>query len=213
MKLKWPFDKLSSGSLSPEARIVRDALRSLPRRRAPQDLTMKLRILASRERVRQLERRTFATRWQAMRDRWSLSLENLARPLALPAAGGLLSAFILFSMLVAPTYPLRDLRPQGDIPTVLKSGPSLSSTGILDSINNDSDFFIDVVVNEQGRVVDYSFSDNTALAKDPALRRNVGNVLFFTEFNPATEWSGGKCWPVSGKLRISLRRGSIDVKG
>lgn len=174
---------------------------------------MKLRILASRERVRQRERRTLSTRWSALRDRWSLSLENLARPLALPAAGGLLSAFILFSMLVAPTYPLRDLTAQGDIPTILKSDPSLSSTGILDSINNESDFFIDVVVNEHGRAVDYSFSDDAALAKDPALRRNIGNVLFFTEFNPATEWAGGKCWAVSGKLRISLRRGSIDVKG
>src|SRR5579864_7194847 len=82
---------------------LRQIVRSLPGRIAPADLTLRLRVAASRARV---EVRG-PGRWPRFRDRLLLTLDNLMRPLALPAAGGLCSAIFLFSTLVPtfmPTY-------------------------------------------------------------------------------------------------------------
>jgi predicted anti-sigma-YlaC factor YlaD len=66
----------------------------------PEVLAEKLRVLASHERVRQLTRVSFSTRLTALVSRIRLEFDNLMRPVALPFTGGLLSALILFSLLV-----------------------------------------------------------------------------------------------------------------
>src|SRR3974390_3187411 len=81
---------------------VVQALRSLPRLRPPAKLNSSLRVIASRE-VQRLVRGRSLTRM----DRFRLSFDNLMRPLALPFAGGVFSAVILFSMWVVPSYPVR----------------------------------------------------------------------------------------------------------
>src|SRR5689334_21829030 len=81
-------------------RRVREALGSLPKRVPPPELTMRLRVAASRALA---ESAGGATPWGRWCNRCQLWLKNLMRPLALPLAGGLCSAVFLFSALV-PTF-------------------------------------------------------------------------------------------------------------
>src|ERR1700676_2077824 len=70
---------------------IREALRSLPRRIPPYDLTVLLRAAASQVRM---QTASGASAWTRARDRFQLTLSNLMRPLALPLAGGLCAALV-----------------------------------------------------------------------------------------------------------------------
>src|SRR5678809_406058 len=73
-------------------------LRSLPPREPPAGLNTSLRVIASRERQRMLEGRGVRRICGSWLDRTRLWSQQLLRPLALPAAGGVFSAVVLFSM-------------------------------------------------------------------------------------------------------------------
>src|ERR1700676_1294335 len=98
-------DFQGQGEISDEA--LSRALRSLPCRVSPAGLTTSLRVIASRERQRILGQRSFAHRWAGWGDSLSPAMPNFMRPMAIPFAGGVLSAVVFFSMWVVPTYPLR----------------------------------------------------------------------------------------------------------
>src|SRR5207302_196840 len=66
----------------------------------PAHLAANLRVLASHERARRVSRASLSTRTQFVYDRIRLWFDNLMRPMALPLGGGLLSAVVLFSVLV-----------------------------------------------------------------------------------------------------------------
>src|SRR5579864_3628110 len=90
-------------------------LRSLPPRVPPAKLATSLRVIASRERQRLVEGRSLSQICASWLDRTRFTLKDMLRPLALPTAGGVFSAVVLFSMWVVPTYPLR-AKIVGDIP-------------------------------------------------------------------------------------------------
>lgn len=175
------------------------ALRSLRPRVQPLGLRTSLRVLASRE----LRRRTGIV-WL---DRVHLFFDNLMRPLALPFAGGIFSTVLLFSMCLAPSYPMRG---QGsfDVPITGTTQPTVKGTGPILPTGNDVTVY--VTIDRQGRMVDYAIvSGGNGTDNDP-LRRNIEIQLLLTEFNPATTAFGQ---PTSGKMRLSLRSSSIDVRG
>src|ERR1700674_1391684 len=62
---------------------IREALRSLPRRTPPSDLTLRLRVAASQARA---QAANGVSSWGCKRERFQLVLHNLWRPLALPLA-------------------------------------------------------------------------------------------------------------------------------
>jgi hypothetical protein len=177
---------------------LREALRSLPHRTPPPDLTVRLRVAASKARV---------NRFQGWRERFQLSLANLMRPLALPAAGGLCSALFLFSTLV-PTFRAAfamDNSP-GDVPTVLTTEPTLKFMAPVAFFNGDA--VVDLKIDEQGRIINYAIEGAPGPASDQ-LRHNIENSLLFTEFWPATHFGR----PIAGTIRISFRSSHIDVRG
>jgi anti-sigma factor RsiW len=79
---------------------LRARLRRLEEPRIPEALTVRLRVLASHERVRRMARTSWPARIASWRDRIRLNFENLMQPVALPVAGGVLSALLLFGALV-----------------------------------------------------------------------------------------------------------------
>ncbi len=103
---------------------VRDKLRSLPKLTPPADLTTRLRVVASKVRT---ESFGGASPWRRWLDRVELSLHNLMRPLALPAAGGLCAAVFLFSTLVPTFQSAYAMSESGDIPTMLSTEPILKT--------------------------------------------------------------------------------------
>jgi len=175
------------------------ALRSLRPRVPPLGLTVSLRVLASRE----LRRRT-GTAWA---DRIHLFFDNLMRPLALPLAGGVFSTVLLFSMCLAPSYPMQG-NGSFDVPPIAPTQPTVKGTGPI--LSTGSDVTVDVTIDGQGRMVDYMIVSGGDGQDNEALRRRIETVLLLTEFNPATGPFGQ---PTSGKMRLSLRSSSIDVRG
>jgi hypothetical protein len=194
-----------SATLSSDDQMSR-ALRNLPARVPPPGLTTRLRVLASQERRRQIENRGWPERYDAWRGRFLLTVNNLMRPLAVPLAGGVFSAVVLFSMWVVPTYPVRaDNRV--DVPTALATGVTVKGAAPMAMAADD--MVVDVTVDNQGRMVDYTIVTGPAVLNDDVLRRRLENLLLFTEFVPATAF--GK--PTAGKMRLSFGSSHIDVKG
>jgi hypothetical protein len=185
---------------------IREALRSLPRRVPPSDLTVRLRVAASQARIRTADG---ASPWTRARDRFQLALANLMRPLALPLAGGLCAALVLFSALVptfTATFAINKTDALVDVPTMLTTEPSLKYMAPIAFA--EADAVVDLNIDDQGRIVNYSIV--SAPGQTEQLRRRIENNLLFTEFWPATAF--GK--PISGTVRISFHNSShVEVKG
>ncbi len=190
-----------------QLRAVKATLGALPRLRAPEELTMRLRVAASRhlaERRRWESWRSAATYWFDVARVWCM---NLMRPVAIPAAGGLLTAVLLFSML-APTLAVRAASTGDDVPTILSTEAavkqSILSFGVIEE-----DIVVDVLVDDNGRMIDYSAPPGQVWQYDPRLRRFIENTLLCTQFTPATTFGQ----PRTGKVRITLRGNSVEVRG
>lgn len=186
---------------------VRSALRRLPAYVPPPHLDTSLRVIASRERARANRRRTLGNYTASWLDRTSLMLRNIMRPLALPMAGGLVSAMVLFSVL-APGFAMQNPRQlKNDVPTVLSTEASVK--GIAPIALNSADVVVDLVIDENGRMVDYTIVKGSNVVNDESLRRSLENSLLFTTFTPGTTFGQ----PMLSKIRVSLRNSQIDVRG
>ena len=139
-------------------------------------------------------------------DRFRLSFDNLMRPLALPFAGGVFSAVILFSMWVVPSYPVR-ASSTFDVPLGIQTDASVRRMAPI-AATAEMDVVVDVTIDGLGRMVDYSILSG-AVPSDAALRRSIEGFLLLTSFTPATAFGQ----PVEGRLRLTLRSSHIDVKG
>lgn len=180
---------------------LRGAMQSLPAVPPPEELTDRLRVMASRERSRRLLRKNPLG---YLKERFSQWVEGLMRPVALPVAGGLVSTVVLFSMLV-PSIALH--RSAGhDVPTVLFTQATVKSTTPF--AFSDDDFVVEVMVDDQGRMVDYWVAEGGDLAKNPEVRRSIENTLLFTEFTPATAFGQ----PTYSRIYLAFSRREIDVK-
>jgi hypothetical protein len=191
--------------LNPDA--INRALRSLPPREPPPELRTSLRVIASRERQRRSARRDMASTIGLWRGRFELFSENFWRAIFWPAAGGVASAIVLFSMCVVPAYPLR-AHAKADVPTVLTTEVAVKDMAPFFG-GGDDDVVVDVTVDEQGRMIDYAVVAGASALANASLRRRLENVLLFTEFTPATSFGQ----PMASKMRLWFRTSRIDVKG
>jgi len=186
----------------------RAVLRSLPGLAPPKQLVVSLRVLASHERARRLANtRTpdFLSRWLVRARLWE---RIMMRPLALPVAGGLVSAVILFGLIVPNFFAPHAISSNADVPTMLSTEATVVGSGPY-GIGVD-EATVDMTLDSQGRFLDYSIPSGQAWVKDPGARRSVENALLFLRFAPGTTFS----MPASSKIRVTLRRGSyIDVQG
>ena len=134
----------------------------------------------------------------------------MMRPFAVPFAGGLTSAIVLFGVLApAFTRPAYSAR---DVPTGWYTEASVMALGPFPIVEDA--LVLDVTINQQGRMVEYSIAANQGasavqIEESETLRRSVENNLLFTQFVPANFFGQ----PISGKVRIKLLRSQMDVKG
>jgi hypothetical protein len=171
----------------------------------PAELTMRLRVAASRVRAESLRAKS------GWFDRIELAAKNLMRPLALPLAGGICSAVVLFSALVptfTSTYAMNKTAPTGwDVPTMLNTEPSVMCTAPV--VFPEADAIVDLTIDEQGRMVNYTIVSVAPGQKIDQLRPIIENQLLFTAFRPATAF--GK--PISSTVRVSFGASHVDVRG
>jgi hypothetical protein len=177
-------------------RRTQQLLSSVGRRKAPADLSLKLRLAISREAAQ--SRRPY---FHGLRIR----LENAVQGLMVPATAGLVTAVVIFGFLMGFfALPLQAGNP--DVPLMMNTAPQLQQSAFgtpLDSISDDS-LVIEAYVDSNGRVQDYRvLSSPDAKGLPP----QVKNMLIFTTFRPAT--SMGQ--PTSGRAVLSFSK--ISVKG
>jgi hypothetical protein len=146
-------------------------------------------------------------------DRADMMRQNILAPLAVPAAGGLVSAIMIFTM-VLPSYatgPLRNLMGVIDEmpamsfqPARLETLAGFSVSGLGDSASR-AGVVVEATVGVDGDVVDYRI---LAGPDNPAVRRSLDQILLMSRFHP--EVSFGR--RIAGG-RVIMSFSSVDVKG
>lgn len=178
---------------------------ALPRHRAPSEIVGRLQVLASREASRRRSRSSFSAFLRHVRSELFLRVDNLMKPVAVPFAGGLISALLLFAALAPSLAPPNVV--VGDVPTNLSTQATLASSWSFTL--SDDDIVVDVSIDEYGRMTDYTIPSGQDWARDANLVRSLENTLLLTKFTPATKFGQ----PASGRTRITLRRSQMEVRG
>jgi len=185
---------------------MRVSLRTLPKRTPPAALTMRLRVAASHELMRKTRNATWSGWMRACLDDLQFWAQHAMRPFAIPTAGGFFSAVVLFGLL-SPFLSMPLISAVDDVPTGLYTEASVKTATTMSLI--DQDLVVELTIDEQGRMTDYSIPAYQYHATSQALRRAVENNLLFTQFTPATTFGQ----PKIGKIRISFKTSRIDVRG
>src|ERR1039458_3015905 len=179
-------------------RELRGALRQLDKPELPARLLDGLRMLALSERLR-LSHVGFSARAHRWAERLQLVFENLMRPMALPFAGGVLSALVMFAMLVPSLAFPHNFR--NDVPLwVLYTDPALQE---MNSVDASDEIVVEVTIDERGRMQGY------AVTRGQMTPEIENNLVLFSRFAPATVF-GQPTW---GKVLVSFRRSQISVRG
>jgi hypothetical protein len=180
-------------------RELRAALRQLDKPELPARLLEGLRTLALSERLRRLSHVGLAARMHRWAGRMQLVFENLMRPMALPFAGGVLSALVLFAMLVPSLAFPHNFR--NDVPLWrLYTDPALEEMNPVDTCG---ETMVEVTIDERGRVQGYVVTEGSMTPEIES------NLVLFSRFAPATVF-GRPTW---GKVLVSFRRSQISVRG
>jgi len=187
------FDQLSE---------LRRDLVTLPLAPVPARLRTQLQVLASRERARWNSTKTLPLAMRTLSINLKLAVDNLMRPLAVPLAGGLASALLLFG-LVVPTLGFRPAV-RNDVPTVLYTAATLVEVSPV-GVGND-EAVVELHIDAKGQATDYSVQQGEV---SPALQADLNQLMFFSRFTPAT-WFGQ---PTNGKVLVSFRRVRYVVRG
>ncbi len=158
-----------------ELRSVRSSLRNLLRPDAPANLRTRLRVIASSERQMLVESNGSRLRW--IWNSWKLRVNQLMRPLTIPATGGLLSSLLLFGAL-ALTVSTTRRAVQYEVPVYYENhiDPNLVPLELRSSV------FLTLSLDGSGRITDYAVQqgESRSFVADPA--RLQGNNISLPEF-------------------------------
>jgi hypothetical protein len=180
-------------------RELRGALRQLDKPELPVRLLEGLRVLALNERLRRLSHVGLSARAHRWAERMQLVFENLMRPMALPFAGGVLSALVMFAILVPSLAFPHNFR--NDVPLWrLYTDPALEEMNPVDA---GDEMVVEVTIDERGRVQGYVVTQGRMT---PEIENNL---VLFSRFAPATVF-GQPTW---GRVLVSFRRSQISVRG
>ncbi|HYE24610.1 MAG TPA: zf-HC2 domain-containing protein [Clostridia bacterium] len=176
--------------------VTQRAVSALGRKQAPPDLSLKIRVMMSQQLA--------AARrdpWEAILMRW----RNATNAFMVPATAGMLSAVIIFGLLIGMLMPVQ-LSASNDVPTNLYIPPELSSSPFVPEVSGtDGAYVIEAYVDASGRVHDFRIlaGPDDAQARMPEIK----NMMLFTVFRPATSFGQ----PTSGRAILTFS--GISVKG
>lgn len=181
-------------------RAVQDSLAMLPTAKAPENLSLKLRIAISHE---------SSKRASHFFDGLSLYWENAIRPFVLQISAGFASAVVLLVTLgfllgtvAAPPAVLANDEPLGAVTSAHYLYSTEHPRPILTA--QDSTIVVDALINEHGRVYDYTIVSG---AQDPAVSPQILDQLLLSVFQPASVFGA----PV--RSRVILTYAGVSVRG
>jgi hypothetical protein len=187
-------------------------LSRMPRVVPPSDLAVRIKIAAAKEQ----ESRDWRYRWQRVKDRAEILLDNVFRPITVPATGGLFSAFIIFVFVLHMILPGITVQADpNDIPLGLLRPAELISLGdypetMLAEVQHPDvdlqhELLVDVTVDAQGQMMNYDIISGT---DTPTLRHQLDQMLIFSRFRPMLSFGR----PTAGG-HVVLSFSAIHVRG
>lgn len=179
---------------------TQELVSGLGRKPAPPDLALKLRVAISQE---------LSMTWERRLQRALGRVEETVNTFMLPATGGLVTALIMFGLLISGfmtlprTVAAADV---ADVPTSLYLPPKLTSAPFADAftVAADSPVVIEAIIDTNGRLQDYRIIAGQDTAE---IRKQLDRSLIFAVFEPAKAFGQRS----SGKVVLTFA--NIDVKG
>ena len=187
-------------------------LSRVPKSDPPADLAVRIKVAAAQAQPSQ----EWPSRMRRIRDRAEILLDNVFRPITVPATGGVFSAvvvFVLVLQLMAPgatvravsnDVPLNILRPAEliSLSEYPQAWPSEQHEGVL-SLPEGLQVY--VTVDARGQMMDYEIVSGPA---SPELRRQLDQVLLFSRFRPMMSFGR----PTAGG-HVILTFNAVRVRG
>jgi anti-sigma factor RsiW len=177
----------------------------------PADLPVRIRVAVAQAR----ESLDWAARLRSWTSHVDILLENMLRPVALPATAGFVSAMLVFVVVLQMIAPGMALTIPNDVPINLMRAASLeslasfpvtpSSEGSEAAAFGQHGLLVDVTVDELGHMVNYEILSGP---DGPAVRRQLDQVLLISRFHP--QLSFGRPTP-GGHVVLSFNE--VRVRG
>ena len=170
--------------------LILSDLRSMPARRVPEELGLRLRVAMSQH----LHRNVFG--------RLLVALENALEPLLLPASAGVLATILCFGLVIGSlVLPAAHLREE---PVEAATPPRVQDLAPLDFSTGDQPLVLVTHIDAGGLVRDYTVLSGR---QSPAVLHRLDRMMYYSHFVPAT--LDGK--PTDGQMVLYLHR--ITVRG
>jgi hypothetical protein len=158
----------------------------VPRAVPPADLAVKIKVAASQAQATQ----DWRGRWQWLKDRSEILMDNVFRPLTVPATGGFFSAIVIFVFVLQMMLPGISVQADpNDVPTALLRPAELISLSSMPAsaemqhpdVGLQHELLVDVIVDAQGEMSTYEI----IVGPDtPEMRHHLDQVLLFSRFRP-----------------------------
>jgi len=177
-------------------RALSAGLRHLPVKQAPPLPATRLLVLASHAKQGKVPHPL-----RTLLNRIGQTLDHIWRPLAVPAAGGIMASMLCFTTIVDQLA----FRPEllgADIPVGLFTEVKLSDASPFTC--NGTDVVVQLTVDSHGRVTDFTVPRGKASAAEI---QEIGNLVLYSTFTPATSF-GQK---ISSKVLVDIHH--VNVRG
>jgi hypothetical protein len=184
----------------------------VPRHVPPADLAVRIRVAAAQSTVHE----NLAGWWQRIRDRAEIWLDNVFRPLTVPATGGFASAILVFALvlqLIAPGITVRAV--PNDVPlNILQPAELLTLSDYPSSwapeqhdleLSLPHGLLLDVTVDQHGQMVAYRILSGPTSSD---LRHQLDQMLLFSRFRPMMSFGR----PTAGG-HVILSFSAVRVRG
>jgi hypothetical protein len=187
-------------------------LSRMPKNIPPADLAVRIKVAAAQSQHSQ----DWSSRFRKVRDRAEILLDNVFRPLTVPATGGVFSAVVVFVLVlqlmvpgitvraVSNDVPLNILRPAELVSLSDYPQPWGSEQHELE-LSLPQGLQVYVTVDARGQMVDYEILSGPA---SPTLRHELDQILLFSRFRPMMSFGR----PTAGG-HVILTFNTVRVRG
>lgn len=187
-------------------------LSRVPKNVPPPNLAVRIKVAAAQAQQSQ----DWRTRWRNFRDHAGIVLENVFRPLTVPATGGFFAAILIFVLALQMILPGITVRAvENDVPTNLMRPAELISLSDYPEawapeqhdveLSLPHGLLVDVTVDASGHMTDYQILSGPTSAE---LGRQVYQMLFLSRFSPMLSFGR----PTAGG-HVVLSFSAVRVRG
>ena len=184
----------------------------VPRAVPPGDLAVKIKVAAAQSQPTQ----DWSGRWQWVKDRSEILMDNVFRPVMAPATGGFFSAILVFVVVLHMMVPGISVKAvANDVPLNLMQPAELlalsDNPGNWAPEQHDTELslphglLVDVTVDQHGQMLDYQI---LAGPDSRDMRHQLNQMLLFSRFRPMMSF--GK--PAAGG-HVILSFSAVRVRG